>query len=422
MRVLVHGLSLLVILLAWDGCQSEQETDSISTTIQVDLNEGQVLPFGELYDTIRYVPLETTNANVLGEFSDVFLFDSLWAVIDMPFGLDRRISLFSPAGHFLTSFSNPGEGPGQFLKVESLWYDNQTGHLEVLAVLAQKVLSFDLDGQWLGEQRLPASFHQFVKSGPERYWFYASNQPLQLQGQWGARCQADASRSFKANLFFLDATSCTISDFVPIRPSLTGEQMNFRCFSRPTLDGYYYFHQWFDPVVYRLDETGKAVPAFRLDFGAHQFETEDESRFAAMSDPVERMRFINQTGMEKVYRLLDVGATKTEWWAAFWCKGKGWWLGIDKRRGTYRLFHSPPSLTPNTFDLVPLPSTPLGMWKDWHIWLIPAHRLAEVLAVADRALSEAPAKARARYRRVRKILQQVDRDDNPVLVLARLKQ
>lgn len=423
MKFLVRVLPLLAMLIAGIGCQRERGSGAVpTTTIRVDLDQGQVLPFGELYDTIRYVPLETTNANLLSEFTDIFLFDSLWAVIDMPVGLDRRISLFSSEGQFLTSFSNPGEGPGQFLKVESLWYDDQARRIEVLAVLAQKLLFFDIDGQWLGEQRLPASFSQFVKSGQERYWFYASNQPLQLQGRWAAHCRTDTSTVFKMNLFFLDAASCTISEFVPIRPSLAGEQMTFRCFSRPTLDGYFYFHQWFDPMVYRLDATGKVAPAFRLDFGVHQFDMEDESRFASISNPVERMRFINQTGKEKVYRFLDVGATETEWWVAFWCKGKGWWLSVDKRNGKYRLFHSPPSFTPNSFDLVPLPSTPFGMWKDWHLWLIPAHRLQEVFAVAEKALPTASPVVQARFQQVRSLLAGVGRDDNPVLVLAHLKE
>lgn len=420
MRKLVLWLFSGLVLQA---CTVDSDP-GMDALVQVDLDRGRPMAFAALYDTIVYIPLETKHSSLLNEFSDVLIFDSLLAVIDMPFGPARRVSLFDRSGKFLHSLYHPDEGPGRFLKVESVWHDVQTGRVKLLDALGKQVLLFDEAGNFLEAQSLPASFSHFVQAGPAQYWLHASNEPIVPLGRWGntGDCLSDSSETHADNLWYLDAAACQLSSHVPIRSSLVGETMTFRPFSQQTSDGYFYYFVWFDPTVYRLGPSGQVEEAFTLDFGANQFVPEDEARFSALSNPVERMRYINQLQHEKVYRLLDVGATQRHWWAVFWCRQKGWLLRISKEGHEVTLYHSPPAFTPNDFDLIPLPSRLFTLWRNYHVWVIPAHRLAEVLAEGARALPEATPVQAARFERARSVLSSVHRDDNPILVFARLSE
>ncbi|OEK06555.1 6-bladed beta-propeller [Roseivirga misakiensis] len=142
-------LPLLAALLFLWSCGNEVEQTGLEV-IKVDVKNAEEVFLSDIASDVKYIPLETTDDNLIGfirevEHSNDFVFISDY----------NSLYQFSLDGSFVRKISRKGEGPGEFLAVNSFTIDEQKGHIYLLAGLNGKLLCYDFEGKFLSEVKLP---------------------------------------------------------------------------------------------------------------------------------------------------------------------------------------------------------------------------------------------------------------------------
>lgn len=105
----------------------------------------------EIASDIQFVKLETTNECLIGSIGSVAYWGpNLLITSDGR----KKLFVFSGEGKFLRSVGVVGKGPGEFLEIYGMSIDPATGHLYILDNGQVKLLEYDQEGKFLKEMKL----------------------------------------------------------------------------------------------------------------------------------------------------------------------------------------------------------------------------------------------------------------------------
>lgn len=110
------------------------------------------LKVSQLGKTIRYVPLETTDASLIGNSCTIQLLDN-----EILVSSGGRCLLFDKrTGKFLRQIASRGQGPKEYS--EAVCYFNEDTKALYFNRAPNKLLKYSIEGEFLGEQPLPMDF------------------------------------------------------------------------------------------------------------------------------------------------------------------------------------------------------------------------------------------------------------------------
>lgn len=124
-------------LLCGDGCH------------QVEVEFGGRTVFSDLIDSVFYVPLETTDENLIGKIAKVMVVDSIIYVLDKHQA--ERVFAFDMEGQYLFAIGERGDGPGMYRSINDISVDRKKGILYILDGKRYKLLEYSLDGKFIRE-------------------------------------------------------------------------------------------------------------------------------------------------------------------------------------------------------------------------------------------------------------------------------
>ena len=131
----------------------------VSSAVRVDLNPflgDKEFEFGDLVRSLRFIPLETTDASLLANIYKVVLTDRHVYVHDDFKG--GGLVIFTSKGKFVRRISHGG-GPGELYQLSDMAYDPSTDRL--LVYQHPFLLFYTADGEYLEQKKLPFGFYNF---------------------------------------------------------------------------------------------------------------------------------------------------------------------------------------------------------------------------------------------------------------------
>lgn len=131
----------------------------VSSAVRVDLNPflgDKEFEFGDLVRSLRFIPLETTDASLLANIYKVVLTDRHVYVHDDFKG--GGLVIFTSKGKFVRRISHGG-GPGELYQLSDMAYDPSTDRL--LVYQHPFLLFYTSDGEYLEQKKLPFGFYNF---------------------------------------------------------------------------------------------------------------------------------------------------------------------------------------------------------------------------------------------------------------------
>jgi hypothetical protein len=144
-------------------------TDSIAT---IDLNpflKISTLDLGALIESIRFIPLETTEESLISEINNILVTDSNIYIMDTYLG--GSVLIFDNAGKFIKRIQR-GQGPAEILNLKDIDFDKKN---QELVVYHYKILSFYTpEGEYKRRERIPFNAFNFSVT-PDGYLFRAEN-------------------------------------------------------------------------------------------------------------------------------------------------------------------------------------------------------------------------------------------------------
>lgn len=165
-----------VALCAWASACSPQpgkgNQQSSYQTIAIDIDRAQALKTSTLFDTVEYVPLESSDSFLLSGINHLKLTQQQ----DIYFISDKSFFLFDgKTGQGKTRISRLGNAPEGYISVFDAYLDESAGQIELLDNNGKKVVIYDVSGNYLRSIPLPFMSFMMTKTGPSDYWFYNNN-------------------------------------------------------------------------------------------------------------------------------------------------------------------------------------------------------------------------------------------------------
>ncbi len=116
-------------------------------TILYDTEHPNIIPRDSIYDSVRYIKLETKKECLIGNVNDLLLGDSTIVVFDKR--IAQAAFLFDYNGHYLGQLSKMGRGPHEYLRISDVALFD--GKIVLLDDVKGKMMFFDERGHYLHE-------------------------------------------------------------------------------------------------------------------------------------------------------------------------------------------------------------------------------------------------------------------------------
>ena len=145
-------LILLNLCLLFSCGLSQNENEEHVYVINVD--EAEKKGFSSMFDSVAYIPLETTDECEIGRISRVLYHNGKYIVVDE---LTNTVFIFTEDGRYYSKIQAAGNGPGEYAQMADIAIDKFEEKIKILDAMQVKVVSFDLDGHFTGETKLPVS-------------------------------------------------------------------------------------------------------------------------------------------------------------------------------------------------------------------------------------------------------------------------
>lgn len=159
-------------LFACSHKSSDIKQSNDKNTITINLESPQSLHASRLFDTIIYVPLETSDTYIFSRASHLKVNDEK----DLYFISDKSFFLFDgETGKGKVKISRLGNGPDGYTSIFDSNVDSSTKEIELLDNNAKKIVIYDMDGNHKRSMSLPFMSFMFAKTGKDDYWFYNNN-------------------------------------------------------------------------------------------------------------------------------------------------------------------------------------------------------------------------------------------------------
>lgn len=172
-EICLSCLTVCTIMLAC-STPSDKSVRSAASVIPVDLEHAGALQASQWFDTIMYVPLET---------SDSFLFSN---ISHLKVSRDQNIYFISDKSFFLfdghtekgkLKISRLGTGPDGYASLFDSYIDPETQEIELLDNNGKKIVVYDKKGNHLRSFAIPFMSFTLTKTDQHNYWFYNNNLP-----------------------------------------------------------------------------------------------------------------------------------------------------------------------------------------------------------------------------------------------------
>jgi len=156
-RFFVLQISLLVLVTC--GCNKEHTMDvntSGSKTITVEFPDQSSMQKNadslvKHIDSCSFIQLETNAQCLIGEIAKTIIHQNRLYILDSY--VTNAVYIFDLEGTWISTIAKKGHGPGEYINISDMYIDKANTTLNLVAYANKKIMTFDLEGKKLLEER-----------------------------------------------------------------------------------------------------------------------------------------------------------------------------------------------------------------------------------------------------------------------------
>ncbi len=158
MRKTIFKLLIIALAVCTQSCQTELKDPSFEA-INIGSKKNKTIEFTELFSSVQYIPLETTNNCLMGGVSQFSEFDGRFFILDQK---TKQVFAFNHDGEFLNKIGRQGKGPGEFLYPKQFVINESKSLLYLYDSTQKKIIRYRLDGQFIDEIQVNVYMRAFA--------------------------------------------------------------------------------------------------------------------------------------------------------------------------------------------------------------------------------------------------------------------
>jgi len=178
------GLLFVITLILVQGCSGNQTANESNETIIIDLEgnigKGNIVDLSSVVSDIEYIPLETSDSSLVGDAREIYFENGRFYLPSRQ--MSKGCQIFDALGRHILSFNRQGRGPQEYISS----YDVSilpNGNIEITTGFGD-IMSYDNDGNFLKKFPLPKdsrfSVSQVLQMNDDSYagiisFYYAKN-------------------------------------------------------------------------------------------------------------------------------------------------------------------------------------------------------------------------------------------------------
>jgi hypothetical protein len=116
--------------------------------IPIDIHQNSLLPLSEIVEKMTAIDLELTDKSLINMsyIGEVIIANDNLFVSDI-----GNLFVFNKEGKFIRAIGSRGQGPGEYDHIQNVAIDAQNSRLFVISSPGRKIISYDLNGNFLKE-------------------------------------------------------------------------------------------------------------------------------------------------------------------------------------------------------------------------------------------------------------------------------
>lgn len=159
----------LPFFLLFFGCDQKLAKENYTVSVSIDLNKSESANLSEVYQSINYILLESTDDLPLIRPMKVIMKEGLIGIEDR--GGEKYV-FYDQKGRIKFDISASGEGPGEFVRTEDFQILEES--ILIKDPFLNKILTFDLNGVFKKEEKLSSMQGNFYRTDSSTL-FYSKN-------------------------------------------------------------------------------------------------------------------------------------------------------------------------------------------------------------------------------------------------------
>lgn len=164
-----------LFILVFFSCTEKKDLPEKRDFISIDFESSLVneLKFSQFVDTIEFIPLETTNENLIGEVNRIIYDDEKYYIRATRGMLNSNLFVFDKTGKYLWGLNKRGYGPGEYNDFKDFLLTKD----RINVVSYFKFISYDKKGSFKDEYKLEQHVKEFLNIDDTTFLVYNSNAP-----------------------------------------------------------------------------------------------------------------------------------------------------------------------------------------------------------------------------------------------------
>lgn len=163
-----YFLCMTVIVFLLLSCSKTKQGNLLE--IPIDIYQDNSLPLSEIAEKITAIELELTDESMISPyFQQIIISENEVFIATL-----NKILVFGKDGKFIRLIGSQGQGPREYTYIHNLALDEKNKRLFISSA-DRKIISYDLNGNFLKEKRLPELFIDDLNYINEELFLLANN-------------------------------------------------------------------------------------------------------------------------------------------------------------------------------------------------------------------------------------------------------
>jgi len=182
MRTSIYVITLLALLVSCNNNKSKKTIPDSFVTISINKESiTDSLLFTDMFDSVAFIKLEKTDESLMSTIDRIEVtHDRIYVLSSFR---DRAVFVFKRNGKFIFKINNVGRGPGEFIRPADFYVDEKNKNILIYSSYPARLIKYDYNGKFIDEKSIGLYCMGFTVLDDNLYIYTCGNKTRSREGE-----------------------------------------------------------------------------------------------------------------------------------------------------------------------------------------------------------------------------------------------